>query len=234
MLRRLFDVSLATTALLLLSPVLLLAALGVRLSSPGAVLYRARRAGLGGIPFVMYKFRTMHDSRIQGSLITGHADDRVYPLGKLLRATKVDELPQLWNVLRGDMSIVGPRPEDPQIVAQHYDEMAMLSLNVRPGLASPGSIYGTTHMHLMGDDVDPQTAYLRDLLPIKLALEVVYVQNQSISGDCAVILRTIATILQMSAGRRTFPDPPELPAAQRLLQDFQEQQHNAAQTRHAA
>lgn len=232
MLRRLFDLILAGSALLLLAPVLLLAAIGVRLSSPGPVIYRARRAGIGGTPFVMYKFRTMHAAPTQGSLITGHSDNRIYPLGKLLRASKVDELPQLWNVLRGEMSIVGPRPEDPEIVALHYDEMAMLSLAVRPGLASPGSIYGTTHMHLMGDDIDPEAAYLRDLLPIKLALEVVYVEQQSIATDCLVILRTMATILQMSAGRRSFPDPPELPAAQRILQDYR--QRAAAAKRSAA
>lgn len=175
----------------------------------------------------MYKIRTMHAAPQQGSVITGHGDVRVYPLGKLLRATKIDELPQLWNVLRGEMSIVGPRPEDPSIVEQHYDALGMQSLEVKPGLASAGSIYGTTHMHLMGTDVDPEMAYLRDLLPVKLAMEVVSIRKQSLIGDLRIIVRTILTIAQIAAGRRSFDDPPELPEAERLLR---EHRHSPAST----
>ena len=225
--RRIFDVLFAATALLVFSPILLLSAVGVRVCSPGPIIYRAKRAGRGGRTFVMYKIRTMHAAPQQGSVIAGHGDVRVYPLGKLLRATKIDELPQLWNVLRGEMSIVGPRPEDPSIVEQHYDALGMQSLEVKPGLASAGSVYGTTHMHLMGTDVDPETAYLRDLLPVKLAMEVVSIRKQSLIGDLRIIVRTILTIAQIAAGRRSFDDPPELPEAERLLR---EHQHSRAST----
>src|ERR671923_1545938 len=121
MAKRLIDIVLAGVGLALAAPVLALAALGIRLSSPGPVFYRARRAGRAGSCFTMYKLRTMHQRRPgQASRITGQDDPRVFPLGALLRRTKIDELPQLFNVLRGDMSIVGPRPEDPAIVARHY------------------------------------------------------------------------------------------------------------------
>src|SRR5437763_11728518 len=116
MVKRLLDVVLSGVGLALVAPVLAIAALGIRLASPGPVLYRARRVGRAGAPFTMYKLRTMHQRRPgRASRITGQDDPRVFPLGALLRRTKIDELPQLFNVLRGDMSIVGPRPEDPDI-----------------------------------------------------------------------------------------------------------------------
>src|SRR2546422_2268160 len=117
MVRRLVDVVCAAIALVATAPLLALAAVGIRRASPGAVLYRAERVGRGGRPFIMYKLRTMHARRrSDASVITGAEDPRVFPLGAWLRRLKIDELPQLLNVLRGEMAIVGPRPEDPAIV----------------------------------------------------------------------------------------------------------------------
>ena len=211
MAKRIFDVVMSVLALVLLSPLLLVAAIGVRLSSPGPVLYRARRVGRGGELFTMHKFRTMHvDQGPRASAITGPEDTRVFFFGSLLRRLKIDELPQLYDVLRGKMSVVGPRPEDPRIVREHYRPEDMETLNVLPGLASPGSIYNYTH----GDDIlaqgDAEEMYAHKLLPIKLALEIVYVREGSFLYDLAIILRTIVVILLVACGKRRFANPPEM------------------------
>ncbi|HEX7039817.1 MAG TPA: sugar transferase [Trueperaceae bacterium] len=207
--KRALDVVLSAAALLVLSPLLALVAVAVPLASPGPALYRARRVGVGGRPFTMYKFRTMHLGG-GGAPITAGDDPRVFPLGRLLRRLKVDELPQLFNVLRGDMSLVGPRPEDPDIVARHYSPAHMETLEVRPGITSPGSVYyyavgEETLQH--GDAVD---AYVERLLPVKLALDIVYVREASLAYDLSLVIRTASVILARAAGRRRFPDPPEL------------------------
>lgn len=224
--KRLFDLSASALALLLLSPLLTAAALAVRLSSPGPVLYKARRVGRMGQPFVMFKFRTMHAAPVQGSVITSSGDARIFPVGRLLRALKIDELPQLWNILRGEMSIVGPRPEDPKIVAEHYGHLGHETLTVLPGLTCPGSIHFYTHGEQLVDDSDPETAYVRNLLPIKLALDAVYVRHQSLLYDIRLIIRTALTILQIAAGRQRFPEPAEMPEALRILNST----HTAAHT----
>ena len=211
MAKRLLDIVLAGVGLAL-------AALGVRLSSPGPVFYRARRAGRAGTCFTMYKLRTMHQRQPgQASRITGRDDPRVFPLGALLRRTKIDELPQLFNVLRGDMSIVGPRPEDPDIVARHYTPLLRETLAVRPGLASPGSLYHYTHGDALLGGGDPETAYVERLLPLKVTLDVVYVRNASLQMDVRIIGRTLGTIAACIGGRSRFRDPPEAPAARALM-----------------
>jgi len=217
--KRLLDVTLAVIGVLVAAPLLAAAALGIRLSSHGPVLYRARRAGRGGAPFLMYKLRTMHvEHGAHRSAITGSADPRVFPFGAWLRRTKVDELPQLVNVLRGEMSIIGPRPEDPQFVAAHYAPMHYETLAVRPGLASPGSLYSTTHGENRLRPDQAERDYVERLLPLKLALDVVYVRRASPWYDAALIARTVGILAGRLAGRRTFPEPPELAAARDLLQ----------------
>src|SRR6184192_2762030 len=140
MVKRLLDVVLSGVGLALVAPVLAIAALGIRLASPGPVLYRARRVGRAGAPFTMYKLRTMHQRRPgRASRITGQDDPRVFPLGRLLRRTKIDELPQLFNVLRGDMSVVGPRPEVPKYVELFKTDYAVI-LSVRPGITDYAAI----------------------------------------------------------------------------------------------
>lgn len=217
MVKRLFDIVFASLALVLVTPLFLLAAISIRLTSPGPVLYRARRTGRGGIEFVMYKFRTMHVIQHSHSVITGTHDARIFPIGRILRATKIDELPQLINVLLGQMSIVGPRPEDPAVVAKHYGPLGHETLQVRPGLASYGSLYNYTHGHLLLDDAAPEMSYANQLLPIKLALEVVYVRNRSMMADVRIIVRTILTILSITLGKRSFAEPIEIKEARQLL-----------------
>jgi lipopolysaccharide/colanic/teichoic acid biosynthesis glycosyltransferase len=218
MVKRLFDVIFAALAIVILAPVFVVAAVAIRITSPGPVLYQARRTGRGGADFVMYKFRTMHVVQKSHSVITGTHDARVFPVGRILRATKIDELPQLFNVLIGQMSIVGPRPEDPAIVAKYYGPLGHETLTVRPGLASYGSLYNYTHGHLLLDDSDPENSYVRQLLPIKLALEVVYVRNGSLSSDLGIIVRTLLAIISIALGKRRFAEPGELNIARRFME----------------
>lgn len=214
--RHLLDRVIAALALVALSPVLLAAAAGVALSSPGPVLYRARRAGRCGRPFTMFKFRTMHEG-VGGAAITASDDPRVFGFGSLLRKLKVDELPQLWNIVRGEMAIVGPRPEDPRIVAEHYTAEQWRTLEVLPGLTSPGSLYYYTHGEALLHGNDPEAAYVEMLLPVKLDLDLVYVRRASLAYDIALVFRTAAVILQIAFGRHRFPEPAEVEEARRLF-----------------
>jgi lipopolysaccharide/colanic/teichoic acid biosynthesis glycosyltransferase len=216
--RRLADVVLAAVALVVAAPVLLAAAVGIRLASPGPILYRARRIGLHGRAFTMYKLRTMHVVQSSASAITPLGDPRVFPFGALLRRAKLDEVPQLFNILRGDMAVVGPRPEDPRMVDLFYAPLHHETFRVLPGLTCPGSIYAYTHGEADLDPADPERSYGEDLLPVKLALDLVYVRRASFAYDVSLMARTAWTLGTALVGRRHFPLPPELPEARRIMQ----------------
>lgn len=216
MVKRLFDFFLALAALAALLPILVIAALGIRISSQGPLLYRAKRIGFRKRKFVMYKFRTMHVYHDQTrATITAKEDPRVFGFGLVLRRLKIDELPQLFNVLKGDIAIVGPRPEDPEIVESYYAHEHLETLTVLPGLASPGSIYNYTHGEklLAGDDATRR--YIENLLPVKLALDIVYVRNATFFYDLKIIVRTVYVIIAKAFGIVSFSDPPELDIANR-------------------
>jgi len=152
------------------------------------------------------------------SAITAHHDPRIFRFGAWLRWAKIDELPQLCNVLRGDMAIVGPRPEVPRIVQQHYTPLHWETLDVPPGLTSPGSIYNYTHGEAMLTPDDPERHYVERLLPLKLALDLVYVRRASWRYDVRLVGRTLWAVAGTVLGRRRFPEPPEMTAAQELLE----------------
>jgi lipopolysaccharide/colanic/teichoic acid biosynthesis glycosyltransferase len=214
MARRLFDCVFAMLAVITLWPLAVLAAAGIKLSSAGPVFFRARRVGRNGVEFELLKFRTMHVGNESGARITAACDARVFPFGRLLRDTKIDELPQFVNVLRGDMAIIGPRPEDPSIVRTAYREDGWVTLRVAPGLASPGSIYNYTHgEHFLQGDAE--RAYVERLLPLKLALDRVYVERASVVYDMRLIGRTLIVLGTRLLGRRRFADPPEMAAVRR-------------------
>jgi lipopolysaccharide/colanic/teichoic acid biosynthesis glycosyltransferase len=214
MLRRAIDMVLSLLALLALSPLFLVAASGIWLSSRGPVFYKAKRIGYRCTAFTMYKFRTMHvEQKGYASAITAHNDQRVFGFGSWLRRLKIDELPQLFNILKGDMAFVGPRPEDPRIVQDHYGPLGMETLNVLPGLSSPGSIYYYTHGEETLSTADTEGCYVRELLPTKLALDVVYIREASLLYDMRVILRTLWVILARAVGKRRFREPPEIKKA---------------------
>lgn len=197
--KRIFDVLVAGSLLLVTSPICLLAALAVKVTSPGPVFYRARRAGYRGVPFRMLKFRTMRVATDSADRkITDARDDRITRTGALLRKTKVDELPQLWNVLRGEMSIVGPRPEDQDIVDQYYTQEQRRSLETRPGIACTAEVrwYPDLTFHDPAPPgVSTQDHYLARHMPAQVAEGVRYVEHQSLWLDCKVLLQTAACVL---------------------------------------
>jgi len=185
----------ALIGLAISGPLLVVAALLIKVSSRGPVLFRASRAGRLGRPFTILKLRTMHQHSSAGSAITGGDDDRIFAVGRILRKLKIDELPQLINVLRGEMTIIGPRPEEPNIVREHYTPMMRRTLDVLPGLASPGSLqYYADGRILPGDSTDAERMYVSEMLLPKLALELVYVANRSFWYDVQLTLRTAAAI----------------------------------------
>lgn len=208
--KRVFDILLASSMLVAASPLMLIATIGILIASPGPIFYRSMRAGKDGHPFVLYKLRTMHFSDGTGVSITALNDPRIFPLGKTLRKYKIDELPQLFNVLKGDMSAVGPRPEALDIVAKHYSEWDRETLRVRPGLTSPGAIYYYTDLQRRLGNDDAESVYVERVLPDKLAVERVYVENASFWYDMRIIVRTAIAILKIIIGRNTSLRPPEL------------------------
>jgi lipopolysaccharide/colanic/teichoic acid biosynthesis glycosyltransferase len=208
--KRLFDLLFSSSVLLLTSPIWVLAAAGIAISDGRPLLYRACRVGLEGRRYFMFKFRTMRrEQAATASAITAFRDPRVFPFGRFLRALKIDELPQFLNVLRGEMSVVGPRPEDPVIVERHYTEPQKETLRVLPGIASPGGIYNYTHGEKLLDGPESERTYIDVLLPVKLALEMVYVRRASFLYDLRIIARTIGVIIAIAARRKSFPRPPE-------------------------
>ena len=197
--KRAFDIVVSGAMLLLTSPVLAIAAIATKLSSPGPVFYRAKRAGLYGRPFSMLKFRTMrHASDAPDRKITSERDDRITKTGALLRKLKIDELPQFFNVMRGDMSIVGPRPEDFDLVQQHYTEEQMRSLDTRPGIACEAEVrwYPDLTFHDPAPPgVSAQDHYIRRHMPLQAGLAVRYVDDRSFAGDISILLRTAWCVL---------------------------------------
>lgn len=195
MAKRLFDLIASAGGLLLLSPLLLLIAAAVRLESPGPALHSAVRVGRGGRGFTLYKFRTMALNAAQtGPGITVSSDPRVTRVGRFLRRWKLDELPQLLNVLRGEMSIVGPRPEDPRYVALYTPEQREV-LTVRPGITSPASVRFRNEEALLSGP-DWERRYTEEIMPAKLALDLEYVRQVSLRRDLAVLLETLAALLR--------------------------------------
>jgi len=211
--KRFFDVAVVVGASVFAVPLAAIAAVGIKISDRGPVLYRAARAGRGGDQFEIVKFRTMRVQADEQSQITSRHDTRVFPFGRALRKLKIDELPQLWNVLVGQMSIVGPRPEALDIVHAYYAPEHLRTLDVSPGLASPGSIYNYTHGEQLLEAADPERDYAEKLLPLKLGLELVYVEHASLVYDLKIILRTAKVIALTTLGRTKFAQPPELAEA---------------------
>lgn len=201
------DRILAGVALVILSPIMLIAAIGVKISSPGPIFYKAKRMGRDLEPLTIYKFRTMRVNADKEGAITAVHDSRVFGWGEILRKTKIDELPQLINILRGTMSIVGPRPEDIDIVNKYYTEKEKATLKVLPGLACPGSIFNYTHGDQYLKDNDTDVAYAKQFLHIKLALDIYYLEHWSLLYDIRIILRTISAIIMasISSERMNYP-----------------------------
>ena len=198
MAKRFFDLLLSTLGLLALAPLLLLIALLIKLDSPGPVMFRQERVGRFGQPFRIHKFRTMrHEPVAQGLQITVvGADRRITRVGGFLRASKLDELPQLLDVWLGDMSLVGPRPEVPRYVAHYPAELRDKVLSVRPGITDIASIEYRDESAVLAKATDPEHAYIHEVMPHKLALAARYVERSSLRLDVWLIWRTVVAIVR--------------------------------------
>ena len=191
--KRLFDIVCAALGLVVLSPVFAICAVLVGLTSPGGVIFRQERIGRNGKPFFICKFRSMRKDNA-GLKISTSSDSRITPVGHFLRKTKLDELPQLWNVLKGDMSFVGPRPEVAEYV-ELYDEEQRQVLLVRPGITGIASIRFRNENELLEGSDDPNQTYIEEIMPQKIALDLEYIPKASVWYDVCLILKTLRTVI---------------------------------------
>jgi lipopolysaccharide/colanic/teichoic acid biosynthesis glycosyltransferase len=197
--KRAFDFTTALIGLVVTSPVVLVAMIAVKLGSPGPAFYSGPRVGRNGALFKIHKLRSMRvGADTTGPAVTAGDDPRVTGVGRLLRGTKLDELPQLLNVLKGEMSLVGPRPEHPDYVT-HYTADQRRLLTVRPGITGPAALaFINEEEELRGGHAE--STYLEDVMPKKLALELQYVDRATFGSDLAILLKTAALVFRRSFG----------------------------------
>lgn len=193
-LKRLFDFSLSLVGLVLLAPLLLVVAVSIKLAGGGRVLFSQLRVGQHGRCFSIYKFRTMAEGEVDGGrLFTIEGDPRITTLGRILRRSKIDELPQLWNVLKGEMSLVGPRPEVPWYV-ELYDERQRQVLLYRPGITGLATLEFRNEERWLAGVEDPEKAYIEEVIPRKIELNLEYAQKATVWRDLILIARTFFSL----------------------------------------
>ncbi|MDH6461649.1 lipopolysaccharide/colanic/teichoic acid biosynthesis glycosyltransferase [Micromonospora sp. A200] len=193
MIKRCFDIAVAAVALILCAPVLAAVAVAIRLDDGGPVLFRQERAGRRGRSFRIHKFRTMRVA--PGSAVTSDTDDRITRVGRFLRASKLDELPQLYDVLVGHMSLVGPRPEVRRYVDCWPPIARWRILSVRPGITDPASIAYRNESAELARAPQPEDYYLSVVLPRKVEMYVRYVETRSFLGDLLILARTVQAVI---------------------------------------
>ncbi len=204
--KRCFDLLFAICFLIVFSPVYIIGWLVIKIVSPGPAIYKAERVSKGGKLFKCYKFRSMRVDSGKVRLTTLGNDDRIFPFGKFIRKTKIDEMPQVVNILKGDMSVVGPRPEDKENADKVYVGEFVHILDVKPGLTSTASLYDYTHGELYEDE----ESYEKEFMPKKLKLEMYYVSHRSFWYDINLVLKTAWLILLRICGKTDFEEPTEL------------------------
>ena len=204
--KRGFDLLFAVCFLVVFSPVYLLTFIIIKIVSPGSAIYKAKRVGKDGILFDCYKFRSMRVDSGKVRLTTLENDDRIFPFGKFIRKAKIDEMPQVVNILKGEMSVVGPRPEDKENADKVYVGDFVHILDVKPGLTSTASLYDYTHGELFEDE----ESYEKEFMPKKLKLELYYVNHRSFWYDIQLVLRTAWLIVLKTCGKRQFAEPIDL------------------------
>ena len=199
MLKRVFDVFGTACGLLILAPLFIAVGLAVALGSPGPVFFRQTRIGRYGVMFRIFKFRTMTGAEpTAGPILTIGDNPRVTPFGHFLRESKIDELPQLFNVLVGDMSLVGPRPEVPKYVEKWTPAQREIVLSVRPGLTGPASIKFRDQTALLAQYADPEAAYIDIIMPEKLEICAVYIRSATFATDLRLIFQTLLAVLRLT------------------------------------
>jgi len=208
MLKRTFDVIASLAGVVVLSPVLAIVAIAIKAGDGGPVFYRGARVGQNGVPFRMFKFRTMilNADKVGGPSTAGD-DPRLTSVGGRLRKYKLDELPQLFNVLTGEMSLVGPRPEVQEYVAMFTDEERAI-LSVRPGVTDWASLWNSNEGALLAGSPDPERTYLEEIRPEKVRLQLRYVRQHTFLTDLEIISRTLLAIISRHRSTRTFMTTP--------------------------
>jgi lipopolysaccharide/colanic/teichoic acid biosynthesis glycosyltransferase len=197
MAKRAFDLLGASLALLLLSPLMLALAAAIKLDSRGPVFFRQQRVGRHGTLFHIHKFRSMvADAPQRGPALTVGADARITRVGRWLRRARLDELPQLFDVLAGRMSLVGPRPELPQYVARYPADLRERVLSVRPGITDPSSLLYLDESAMLARAADPEREYIESILPRKLQCAADYAARANLRSDLGVLLRTLRRLMQ--------------------------------------
>lgn len=204
--KRCFDLLFAVLFLIVFSPIYLLTIIIIKITSPGPAIYKAARVGKGGRLFTCYKFRSMRVDSGKVRLTTLENDDRIFPFGKFIRKAKIDEMPQVVNILKGEMSVVGPRPEDKENADKVYVGDYVHILDVKPGLTSTASLYDYTHGELFNDEV----SYEKEFMPKKMKLELYYINHRSLWYDFVLILKTAWLIILKTCGKNNFEEPKEL------------------------
>ena len=204
--KRCFDLLFAVLFILVFSPVFLLTFFIIKIVSPGPAIYKAQRVGRNGVLFCCYKFRSMRVDSGKVRLTTLENDERIFPFGRFIRTTKIDEMPQVVNILTGDMSVVGPRPEDKENADKVYVGEFKQIIYVKPGLTSTASLFDYTHGELFEDE----KSYEKEFIPKKLKLELYYVKHRSFWYDILIVIKTAWIICLKTCGKRNFPEPKEL------------------------
>ena len=190
---RLLDCTFSLLGIIVLAPFFVLVSVAIKTSSKGSIFFRQSRIGINGIPFTLYKFRTMETGAQEKSLLTvGERDNRITAIGFYLRKFKLDELPQLWNVLKGDMSVVGPRPEVKKYVDLYTPDQKIV-LSVKPGITDLASIVYRNENELLANAQDPEDYYITEIMPGKIELNKKFIRNQHVKTYLHIILRTIIT-----------------------------------------
>ena len=203
MTKRLFDVLVSALGLILLCPLWAVIAVAVRVDSPGPVVFCQPRLGRGGRIFLIHKFRTMVENAPSlGMSLTVGDDPRITRVGAWLRRTKLDELPQLWDVLRGDMSLVGPRPEVPEFLPWYPPELKDRVLSVRPGMTDPVSLRFAEEASVLAQSADPRRTYCEEILPAKLRAAAQYAETSNLWTDMGILLDTLGLLLRSAAGQK--------------------------------
>ena len=194
MLKRSFDITASIIGLILLSPIFIIISILIKSDLEGPIIFRQERIGLKGVPFRIHKFRTMRVDAEAGGRLSIGKDSRITKMGYYLRAYKLDELIQLLDVLKGTMSLVGPRPEVEEFIEQYPREIRRKILSVRPGITDLASIEMVDENKILASYDDPKRAYIDEILPIKQKYYIDYVENQSFIGDIKIIVLTIIKI----------------------------------------
>jgi len=208
--KRLFDFVASAFGLAVTSPLFGLCAVAIQLDSPGPIFFRQRRVGQGGKPFEIIKFRTMvHQPSGNALKITADGDSRITPVGKWLRKLKMDELPQLFNVLKGEMSLVGPRPEVPEYVAFYNDEQKRV-LDVKAGITGPASLAYIDEEEVLAAATDKEAFYIHTLMPRKLSLDLRYCERVSLAQDLRMILATLARLFHATDRSKQSLESPSM------------------------